>query len=115
MESYLMAKGRPGGFTYPIRCRSHIIGPIDGSIIEELKEREQGGVILPARRHYPEMPFVRDERVVLNSISLIGIEAIFQEYLPEKHRILVLMNILGRETVVPLDINDVTVGKLAFA
>jgi hypothetical protein len=115
-DSFYEARARFGDIIYPFRLRSHVVGTLDGDAVEEIKSREHAGVVyLPKERKRLEMPFERDEKVILNGLSMVNIQAIFKEYIPEKERVLVLLNMLGRELVAPLSLKDVVVSKLAYA
>jgi hypothetical protein len=115
-ESFYKRRAALGGIVYPYKLKSQIIGTLEGGAIDEIRARERDGfVVLPSPGVHPEMPFLPDEKVILNGLSMINIQAIFKEYIPEKERVLVLLNMLGREQVVPFSINDVVVSKLAYA
>jgi transcriptional antiterminator RfaH len=74
--------------------------------IQELKQHFDGGDFMVL-----DHDMVEGEKIVINTGSLCGVEAIVLRSLPARKRVQVLLELLGTTTAVELDLNAVSVQR----
>ncbi len=78
--------------------------PLREAVVEAIREEvdrlnEQGGL--------PSEHFAEGEKVRLRSGPLAGMEAVFIKHLPARDRVVILLNFLGQENKIEIDISEI--------
>lgn len=89
----------------PIKLRSYVIGEIDYSFIEEMREREQQGLIHLSQQ---SCPFVPGDLVEINTGSLLGTRGIFDAQLSDRERCVILITLFNQPIRVKQAIADLS-------
>lgn len=96
----------------PTSLKSRVIGTVDDSFIEELRDRELNGIIVTAKT---SLEFGVGESVVVNSDSFKDVDAIFLEHCPVQDRIKLLMTMLGAQREVLLTYSNIQITRPVYA
>jgi transcription antitermination factor NusG len=72
-------------------------------VIEEIRARIVNGCV-----SLDDSPFKADEGVVINSGFAAGFLGVFKQWIPAKQKVGILLNILGREQIIHLGLDQVS-------
>lgn len=75
--------------------------------IEEIKSRIVNGYVKLDEKAI-DCPFNVGDDVVINTGFAAGFSGVFKQWIPVKQRVGILLNIMGREQIVHLDLSDVS-------
>lgn len=76
-------------------------------VIEEIRARIVNGFV-KLDDGADDSPFKPDEVVMINTGFAAGFQGVFKQWIPSKQRVGILLNLLGREQLIMLDLNEVS-------
>ena len=89
----------------PLRLRSYVVGEIDCSVIEEIKEREEQGLVKLTER---SCPYEKGDAVRINIGTMTGITAIFDSTLSGNERCIILVRMFDRDVAAPVLLSSIS-------
>lgn len=72
-------------------------------VIEEIRSRLSAGFV-----ELDDCPFKQDENVIINAGFAAGLTGVFKQWIPAKQKVGILLNLLGRGSIVQFDLNQVS-------
>lgn len=80
---------------------------LDDAVVEEIRGRIVDGFVVMESDRPIDCPFRKGERVRIVDGPMYGLTGVFQQYIPSKQRVDILMTMFGRQTPVRFGLDEI--------
>jgi hypothetical protein len=101
----------------PVSMKARVVGELDEDVLDLLWEREENGYIVLSKAEREKTinrPFAKGDMVLYSGIGT-NFEAVFDSYLSDDERCIILTTMFNQQQRVPVLISDLTLAAFAQA